>query len=1668
MHKLIKFILALALVTLFNGQQIAQAQTPYSVGGSVSGLSPGKVVTLLNNRGNARIVTNNGNFTFSNGLTTGAAYNVTVGIQPAGQSCLVMGGTGTVTTSSISTVSVICSSAFSVGGTVSGLTASGLVLKLNNAAILIIPNGASTFKFATSVPTGSSYAVSIGVQPSGHFCAVTGGSNGNGTGTMANSAVSSLAINCVKTYKIGGSITGLTATGLILRLNDSLNLPVSNSATTFMFSTALPTGSNYSISIFNSPIGLSCFITNPLGVVAATDISDIIISCAPTTYTVGGSVTGLNAGLSLTLLNNGANALTVNGNGDLNFTFSPAVLSGAAYNVTVDTQPTGQYCTVTNGSGSVGSQNISNVSVSCVNVVPLNASIVLGTPTTNSIAMKLFTPDQNGTVSVSYGTSSGSYSTTTDPVALVAGTPLALNIANLANNTQYFYRINYQAPNGSSQTSEYKFHTARPVGDTFTFAIQADPHMDEKTEVALYQQTLNNIVTDAPDFLVDLGDTFMTEKHQVQLEATVHAATSQAMVNLRYQSDLPLFGMITHSVPLFLVNGNHDAELGWLATSNSIDHSLPTWAFNARQSYFPNPIKNSFYDGENVSILSTAPRASYYSWKWGDALFIALDPFFYSNQTTGNDGWNLTLGKAQYDWLANTLAVNAGMKYKFVFMHNLVGGLPDLDTATGLPIAGRTGGSMRGGIEAAKYFEWGGKNSDGTTDGFATKRQGWSQPIHQLLKDNNVTAVFHGHDHLYADQELDGIKYQEVPQPSAGSTSNSATLAKEGGYLSGNIDSSSGYLKITVSPSGVTTDYVRSWLPAGTAGTNNVANGTTKINKQISKTWTVNSGGAKYAVGGTVNGLNGTVTLTNNLTNTVTLSANGSFNFSKILTTGSPYSVTVSSQPIGQICSVENGNGVMTTSNIVNVLVNCAPTTFTVSGTVSGHTGAVTLTNNGVNALTIPTGTTTFTFPAQNYGTNWSVAISSSPAGETCSVSSNGTGTNITTDVINISVICGSSTYKVGGSLVGLGNGLSVTLLNNNLNPLTLTSDGTFAFTSELASGAHYQVSISTQPIGQTCLITNASGNVGNTDTTNVLINCSANSYTVGGMITGLNSGLSITLQNNLGDDLIVTNTGSTWDGTFTFPTAMTSGNYAVTVKTNPTEQTCTVANGAGSNISTNVTTITVTCTTNSYDVQMKVNGLGTNVNTKVILQNSLGQTLTVAGGGANNTNYKFGTTKYPSGTPYAISVLTQPTGKTCIVTNGVGTISGATVNIAIACANTSTTGAIYTVGGSVTGLSGPLVLTLSSSASSSTASVTLAAGSSGFTFPVLGAGATATLLSAGSTYTVTSGAAPTGQTCTVNNGSGTIVSSSVSDVSIACKFNGYTVSGTISGHTGAVTLTNNGLNGITLNPATGAFTFPEQLPGSSYAIAVVAPTGQSCQITNGSGTNINTNINNVIVNCITIYSVGGTVSGLKDQITLLNNGGDPTTLYGDGNFVFNGTLLDGSHYDISIQTQPFGQTCFLSNPSGLISGNNVINVLVNCSTNTYTIGGTVSGLGNGLSLSLLNNNSNELIVTTNGSFNFTTPLAAGPYFVSISSQPEGQTCSVSNGTGTVSSTNISTINVSCTSNVNGCSSPAHATAPSSDPFWTMYSSPTLPAADTSPTFSTEQINPFDACLNSG
>ncbi len=164
--------------------------------------------------------------------------------------------------------------------------------------------------------------------------------------------------------------------------------------------------------------------------------------------------------------------------------------------------------------------------------------------------------------------------------------------------------------------------------------------------------------------------------------------------------------------------------------------------------------------------------------------------------------------------------------------------------------------------------------------------------------------------------------------------------------------------------------------------------------------------------------------------------------------------------------------------------------------------------------------------------------------------------------------------YTVGGSISGL-NG-TVVLQNNGGNSLSLNSNGSFSFSSPISAGATYLVSVLTQPAGQTCSASNhqgvmSSGNV--TGVTVVCINNAPGTRTIGGSITGLTG--TIVLQNNAQDNLT-----RSANGNFTFATPIQSGlAYSVTVLTQPAGQTCAVANGTGTAGSTNVTSISVTCT---------------------------------------------------------------------------------------------------------------------------------------------------------------------------------------------------------------------------------------------------------------------------------------------------------------------------------------------------------------------------------------------------------------------------------------------------------------------------------------------------------
>jgi PKD repeat protein len=438
-------------------------------------------------------------------------------------------------------------------------------------------------------------------------------------------------------------------------------------------------------------------------------------------------------------------------------------------------------------------------------------SIVIGRPTDASIAVSvLATPGTE--VYLEYGVASGTYSDATLATTVSTASPVVIPIQGLRANTRYYYRARYRS--GSEHTyradAEHSFQTQRLSGRTFTFVIQADPHMDGNSSPAVYSQTLLNELADRPDFMFDLGDTSMSEKCAIN-GSDLCGSPSPASLDKVWARNAMMrtyFELACHSVPLFMVPGNHDGEVGW--ENAAAAGAVGAWSIAARKALFVNPEPDRFYSGNTERSPAFGLLQDYYAFEWGDALFVVLDPFTYTTRKPGSagaDSWAWSLGEAQYQWLAQVLAASRA-RFKFVFSHHLIGG---------------NGSEARGGAAFARFFEWGGRNLDGTW-AFDRQRPGWPKPIHQLLADNTVTAWLHGHDHLYAQETVDGIVYQEVPQPSLARYDTADPGAGYGylGTVGVNIFPSSGHLRVTVSPTEVRVDYVRSVAAADeTAGRKN-------------------------------------------------------------------------------------------------------------------------------------------------------------------------------------------------------------------------------------------------------------------------------------------------------------------------------------------------------------------------------------------------------------------------------------------------------------------------------------------------------------------------------------------------------------------------------------------------------------------------------------------------------------------------------------------------------------------------------------------------------------------------------------------------------------------------------------------------------------------------------
>ena len=423
-------------------------------------------------------------------------------------------------------------------------------------------------------------------------------------------------------------------------------------------------------------------------------------------------------------------------------------------------------------------------------------NILLGRPSDDSITANVI-PDQSGEISFEYGTTSGVYGSPTSAVPCTVDEPVVAVISGLESNTQYFYRLLYRATSEDSWTQgdEHSFYTQRGRGETFTFTIITDSHMNGGGgNAALYEQTIDKVRLDHPDFHFDLGDTFWMDG--LPMNSTI--------ANQKYLSQRQWMGVVSHSAAIFLAPGNHENEEGWNFDDTN---SRALLSVNARKLYYPNPITDGFYSGNDdplPEIYGGGLREDYFAWTWGDALFVFIDPYHYTMKNpyilaggedndedpASKDRWDWTLGQQQFNWFRQTIQ-NSHAKFKFVFAHHMLGGLEDF---------------VRGGAAAAHMFEWGGYDIDGTTWGFNRERPGWGNvPIHQLMIANGVSAFFYGHDHLYAYQKRDGVVYQEVP--SAGLTGSGLQSYYHDSYTL-NLLPSPGYLRVTISPTKATVEYV--------------------------------------------------------------------------------------------------------------------------------------------------------------------------------------------------------------------------------------------------------------------------------------------------------------------------------------------------------------------------------------------------------------------------------------------------------------------------------------------------------------------------------------------------------------------------------------------------------------------------------------------------------------------------------------------------------------------------------------------------------------------------------------------------------------------------------------------------------------------------------------------
>jgi hypothetical protein len=251
-----------------------------------------------------------------------------------------------------------------IGGNVTGLVGSGLVLQNNSSDDLSI-DADGEFTFVTPLTPGDSYDVTVFTQPDGQFCSVE---NGSGEATDVN--VTDVLVTCgdeLDSVTIGGTVFGLDADSVLLLQNNDTDYEIILENGDYVFGEELIPGDSYDVSVLYIFPEQTCIVVNGSGEVPPQNVTNVLVACGPAAdqFAIGGTVTGLESDSGLVLQNNGADDKPIAANGS--FSFDTPLLTGSPYVVTVLTNPTSpaQDCFVSGGDGYVADEDVTNVAVTC-------------------------------------------------------------------------------------------------------------------------------------------------------------------------------------------------------------------------------------------------------------------------------------------------------------------------------------------------------------------------------------------------------------------------------------------------------------------------------------------------------------------------------------------------------------------------------------------------------------------------------------------------------------------------------------------------------------------------------------------------------------------------------------------------------------------------------------------------------------------------------------------------------------------------------------------------------------------------------------------------------------------------------------------------------------------------------------------------------------------------------------------------------------------------------------------------------------------------------------------------------------------------------------------------------------------------------------------------------